>query len=208
MTVGAFLRGRCVKKNRLAIYYSVQFVAVGAAPVAVDFPQRKRGLLVVVEEGRLPAGAVMAVATPGNTSGFRELRSVNVRVTVFTLLWRGMEINMSKLGLKVGGFVAVDTSDGTMCSGKREVRLGVIEARQLHPGFVGVASCAPHGLAVDQALHALTELPAVRIHVTNRAGHVLEVVRRGLLDFSGSLRLDLMTLLAGHGQMCSGQHEP
>ena len=50
MTVGAVLRGRCVKKYCLAIYYSVQFVAVGAAPIAVGFPERKGRLLVVVEE--------------------------------------------------------------------------------------------------------------------------------------------------------------
>jgi len=58
----------------------------------------------------------MAVATPGNTFRLRELRSVNVGVTAFALLWRGMEINIGELGFEVGGFVAVDTGDGTMRS--------------------------------------------------------------------------------------------
>lgn len=141
----------------------------------------------------------MAFATPGNPSRFRELCSVNVHVTVFTLLWRGMEINIGELGLKVGGFVAVDAGDGTMRSCQREFRLRVVEARQLHPGFVGVASFASYGLSVLQALHALTKLPAVWILVTTRARHVLEVVQHSRLDLGGSLRLGLMTLQAGHG---------
>jgi len=50
MTVGTFFRGRCVKKYRLAIYYSIQFVAVDAASVAVNLPEREGRLLVVIEE--------------------------------------------------------------------------------------------------------------------------------------------------------------
>lgn len=50
MTIGAFFRGRCVKKYGPAIYYTVQFVAVGAASVAVGLSQGKGRLLVMVEE--------------------------------------------------------------------------------------------------------------------------------------------------------------
>ena len=150
----------------------------------------------------------MTFATAGNPSRFRELGSVDVRVTVFALLWRGMEINTGKLGFKVGGFVAVAASDGTMRSCQREFCLGMVKARQLHPGFVGVTSFTSHGLPVDQPEHALSELPAVRILVTTRAGHVLKVVPRRRFVLRGSLGLRFVTLLASHGQMRSGQHEP
>ena len=50
MTIGTFLRGRCVKKYSLAIYYSAEFVAIRTAPVAVGFPERKGRLPIVVEE--------------------------------------------------------------------------------------------------------------------------------------------------------------
>jgi hypothetical protein len=119
-----------------------------------------------------------------------------------------MEINTGKLDFKVGGFVAVAASDGTMRSCQREFCLGMVKARQLHPGFVGVTSFTSHGLPVDQPEHALSELPAVRILVTTRAGHVLKVVPRRRFVLRGSLGLRFVTLLASHGQMRSGQHEP
>lgn len=50
MTIGTFFRRRCVKKYRPAIYYTVQFVAVGAASVAVGLSQRESRLPVVVEQ--------------------------------------------------------------------------------------------------------------------------------------------------------------
>jgi hypothetical protein len=89
-----------------------------------------------------------------------------------------MEINAGKLGFEVSGFVAVTAGDGTMRSCQREFCFGMVKARQLRPGFVSVTSFTSHGLPVDQPKHALTELPAVRIPVTTRAGHVLEVIRR------------------------------
>jgi hypothetical protein len=94
--------------------------------------------------------------------------------------------------------VAVDASDSTMRSDQREIRLGVVEARQVHPGFVSVASFASHGLAVHHALHTLPKLPAMRIFVTSRAGPVLEVVQNCRLDLGGNRGWGLMALLAGH----------
>jgi hypothetical protein len=119
-----------------------------------------------------------------------------------------MEVNIGEPGFKIGGLVAVDAGDGTMRSRQRKFRLGVVEARQIRPGFVGMASFASNGLPVDEVLHALTELTVVRVRVTGRAGHVLEVVLRRRLDLGGRLEWSLMTLLAGHRQMRPGQHEP
>lgn len=150
----------------------------------------------------------MALAAAGNSPGFRELRTVDVLVTVFTLFWRSLEINAGELGLKVSGFVAVDAGNGAMRARQREVCLRVIEARQLRPGFVGVTSLASHRLAVNQALHALAKLPVVRVLVTARAGHVLEVVRHLRLALGGGLSLRFVTLLASHRQVRSGQYEP
>jgi hypothetical protein len=133
---------------------------------------------------------------------------MNIGVTFFALLWRGVEISISELGFKVGGLVAVNARDSTMRSDQREIRLGVVEARQIHPGFVSVASFASHGLAVHDALHTFPELPAVRIGVTSRAGPVLEVIRDRWLDLRGSLGWGLMALPAGHRQVRSDQHEP
>jgi len=150
----------------------------------------------------------MAVSTPGNTFGLCELRSMSVRVTVFALLWCGVEVNIGELGFKVGGLVAVDAGDGTMRSCQREFRLGVVETRQIRPGLVGVASFASHGLPVGQMLHAFPKLPTVWILVTTSAGHVLEVVRHRRFDLGGSLGRGLMTLPASHRLMRSRQYEP
>ena len=181
-------------------------MAVGAQCVAVGLLQRE-GRLVVVEQGRLPASAVVAFGAAGNASSLRELRAVDVRVAVFTLLWRGMEINIRQLGFEVRGFVAVAAGDGAMRSGQREIRLGVVETREFRPGFIGVAGFASHRLAVHHSLHARSKLPAVRIGVTSRAGHILEVVLHCGFDLGRGRRRWLVTFLAGHGQMRSRQHE-
>ena len=50
VTISTLLRGRCVKKYSPAIYYTVEFVAVGTASVAVGLSKREGRLFVVVEE--------------------------------------------------------------------------------------------------------------------------------------------------------------
>jgi hypothetical protein len=98
MTISTLLRSRCVKKYGRAIYYTVEFVAVGAAAFAVGLSKREGRLFVVVEERWLPARAAMTLTAPGDASRLRELRSMNVGVTLFALRWRGVEISTSELG--------------------------------------------------------------------------------------------------------------
>ena len=102
--------------------------------------------------------------------------------------------------------MAVQARSGSMRAYKREIRLRVIEARQLFPRFRGVAAFATCGLAVQSgAEHAFPELPFMGIGVAGRAIKFLPVVDRGL--FFAGLNQAFMTVSAGGRHVAAGEHE-
>jgi len=90
-------------------------MAALALHVAMDAAQRERGALVVIEQGWLPLGAVMAIGT-GRDRILGELLAVDVLVTVLTLLRRRLEIHMEQVGFQVRRLVAIDTGGGPVRS--------------------------------------------------------------------------------------------
>jgi hypothetical protein len=63
----------------------------------------------MIEQGWLPAHAVVAVCASCDATGSHELCSVDVGVTLLALLGSGVKIHVHQLGLQVRGFVAVNT---------------------------------------------------------------------------------------------------
>ena len=72
-----------VEENALGSHFLEQLVTLGALNVLVGPAQRESGPLLVVEQGRLPFHAVVAVGT-GRSFPLGELLSMDVLVAVLT----------------------------------------------------------------------------------------------------------------------------
>lgn len=87
-----------------------------------------------------------------------------------------------------------------------EMRLGMVEARQIGPGFNRMASLASRGPACFHLFHLSLELLAMRILVAPGAGQIREMIGN---DFrSGYRQIGRVTFRAGHRQMRSLQWKP
>lgn len=128
----ALLRGRLVEQDLLAVDDPCQRVALRAARFLVRPLERERGALIVIEQRRLPLRAVVARDATGN-SVLRELLPMDIFVAVFALRRRCLEVDICQLRLQVRRLVAIRTSCSAMRPDQREIRLRVIEARQLFP---------------------------------------------------------------------------
>jgi len=176
----AILGSGFVEKNLLAVDVAEELVAVGTAHILVRACQRKLGSLVMIKERGLPLGDAVAVGTGCDSFGLGELTAVNILMAVFAFRRSLGEINVEELGFKVGRFVAIDTRDRTMRTEQSELGAVVIEAREVFPILGGVAGFATDGRTVSaESLHALGELPVVRIFVAGRAGKLLEMINSG-----------------------------
>lgn len=98
-----------------------------ATDVLVQPLQRKGSAFVMIEERRLPLGAVVTFDA-GSYATLVELLSVNVLVAVFTLGGCGRKIGRNKLGLHIRRFVAVDAGGRLVRSRQWKRRFRVVEA--------------------------------------------------------------------------------
>lgn len=179
VTVGAGGRRGCVKEDLLAVYRAEKLVAAGAGDIAVLAFQGELGPLVMVEQGRLPFGCVVAVATWCDLIRIelRELPVVDILMALLALLRRLLEVHIDELGFQVRRLVAIDAGDRAMRAGQWKRRRAVIKAVQLFPGLGRVAGLAAHRLAILADLgHALLELSMMHVLMAGRARQVFELV--------------------------------
>lgn len=83
------------------------------ANILVGTLQRKFGPLVMIEEGRLPFGAVMTLGARRKPSP-RKLSTVDVLVAILTFRRRGLEIYMDQPSFLVRRLVAIHAGGGSM----------------------------------------------------------------------------------------------
>ncbi len=162
----------------------------------------------MIEQGRFPTPAVVAIRAQRDPTRFSKLSAMNVLVAILTFSWSRMEIHMDELGFHIERLVAVYAGYCPVRACQWKFGLGMIELIEFLPCLGGMASLAPAGLSVDHTLHAFAELPLMRVFVTGRAGQVLKMIERRSLGLGGCIGRDLMTLEAGHRQMGSGQQKP
>ena len=208
MAICTRLGSGSVEQDLLSIDVAEQFVTSRACDVAVLSLQGECRASVVIKQGRLPLGRIVAVAALGHLVGVEldELPSVHIFVAVFTLFWRLLEVHVNQLGLEVRRFVAVDAGYCAVRSSQRERRGVVVESVQFFPGLSGVTRLAAHRLSVlADLVHALFELALVHVLVAGRAGEIVEVIR----DLRFRLRLvgELVAIGAGNGDVPSGELE-
>ncbi len=127
VTCLALLRRRLVEKHFLAFNHPNLFVASSALHVLVQALQRKGRPLVMVEQRRLPLGAVVAVDAGGDAV-LGELFAVDLLMAIFALGRCRREIRSDELGLQVRRLMAINTSRGLVRAYKGKRRLRVVEA--------------------------------------------------------------------------------
>ena len=94
MTCSAVFGCGLVEKDRLTGNKPRQTVTLATPDVTVRPLQWKRGALVMVEQRRFPAGAVVAVGTKGIALDIGELSAVNVLVAPLAFLGSNAEIHI------------------------------------------------------------------------------------------------------------------
>lgn len=123
---GAIFRRRLVEEDLLRVHLFEQFVAIGAFHILVSSAQRKLGSLVVIEQGRLPFGGIMAVGAGGRLP-FSELLSMDVLVAILAQGGGCLKVGVDQLGSEVRGLVAIDAGRRPMGALEGELGLGMIE---------------------------------------------------------------------------------
>lgn len=206
MAIGAILRRRLVKKNGFCIYYARQFVAIATGDVTMRPRQREDGPLVVIEERRFPASAVVAFGTGGYPACPRELRAVDVFVAVLTFRRRRAEIHVDELGLQVRRLVAIHASHRAMLAEQGKVRLAMVETGEIPPILSGMAGLAAKCSASNHPPHAVAKFSVMRIVVTGGAGEVLKVKESGLFRVGREFHR-LVAFRAGYGEVRAGEQE-
>ena len=175
----AILGRRLVEQYCLGTNRFGQFVALCASDILVRPAQGERGAFLVIEQGRFPLHAVVALGTGGDVA-LCELLPVDVFVAVLTLRRGSLEVRIHELGLEIRGFMAVDASRRPVCSQQGKLGLGMIESREFLPGFGGVARFAPGWRSVGSELfHPLFELSLMRIVMAAGAIQILPVIDDG-----------------------------
>lgn len=203
MAFGALFGGRLIKPYLLSPHSPHELVAVIARHVLMHTLQGKRSFLFVVEYGGLPPGAVVATCARSNVV-LCKLLAVDILVTLFTLGRRRGEVRFAQLGLKIGGFVAVNARRRPVCAIQRERGLVVVKDCQIIPGFCGVAGRTPRRFPVFARLaHPLVELAVVRIFVATGANQILPMVLRGRFWLEGVCLL--VAIGARDRDMAAGQ---
>jgi len=104
-----------IEEDILAANFARLFVTPFAAHIPMQSLQGKRGTLVMVEQGRLPLRAIVAIDARGDFV-LCELHAMNVLVTVFAFGRSHCEIRCDQLRFHVWRFVAVDAGSRLMCS--------------------------------------------------------------------------------------------
>lgn len=135
MAVGAGCRSRRIEEDLLSIHSTEKLVTSRTSHVAVLAFQGEFGPLVVVEQGRLPLGRVVAVRALGDLVCVKlgELASVDVFVALFALLGGLLEVHVNQFRLQVLRLVAVDAGNRSVCTRQWERSRAVIETVQFSP---------------------------------------------------------------------------
>lgn len=190
----------CLRSDRFC-----QLVTFRAPDVLVSAAQREGGPLLMIEQGRLPFHAVMAIGA-GCGFPFGKLLPVGILVAILAYRGRGLEVRVDQLSFEVWRFVAVNAGRGPVSSQQRKLGLGVVKARQFLPGLGGVAGLATGRSAIGpNHLHALFELTLVGIVVATGAVKVFPMVDDGW--FGLELRRFLVAVRARYSDVPAGQRE-
>jgi len=107
-------------------------VTVSAAHILVSSSQWKGRSFVVIEQGRLPLRRIMTIRTASN-AGYCELLSVNVLVTLLTLVRGRLEINVRDRGLEIRRLMTVDAGGRAVSTEQSELRRGMVKPGELLP---------------------------------------------------------------------------
>lgn len=204
MAGGALFRRGLVEQDGFAVDLMHQLVAIGAFHIRVHTLKRERRAPIVVEVRGPPFVAVVAVGA-GSDVRFCELFTVRILVALLTCLWRGLEVHVHHRGFEIRRLVAIDARGGAMCTYQRKSRLRVIKLGELFPRLGGVARLAPARVGCRFCLlHALIELPIVRIGVTTGATQICPVINScGRLQFGGLL----VAIRTRHRNVLASQEE-
>lgn len=205
MTGGTFFRRRLVEQNRFALHHLAQLVTPGAAHVLMRASQSELRPLVVIKQRRFPFHAVVTLGAARN-SGLCELVRMHVLMAVLTLHRSRFEIDIQQVRFKIWRLVAVDARRSAVRTQQREFRLRVIESGEFPPTLGRVASLAATlGAVGPDSLHALLELPFMRIVMATGAVQVAPVIDNGGLGLE--LRRFLVAVSTGNGDVPSGERE-
>ena len=177
MTSRTFFRCRLIEQDRFVVDDLSIFVTTLTPDILVLALQRKCRPAIVVEDGRLPLGAVVAARTSSDLSRIGKLSSMDIRMAGFARARSQMKINIGQLDFEVRRFVTTRAGDRTMSSQQRKTRCGVIKVRQVIPAGDRMAGCTARLLAAGiHARHSVAELATVRIAVTGGAGAIFESI--------------------------------
>ena len=182
-----------------------QFMTLGALDVLVGAAQGEGCAFVVIEQGRLPLHAVVAVGAGGRLA-FSKLFSVDILVAILTEGGGRLEIHINELGLEVWRLVAVDACSCTVRPEQGKLGLGMVETGELLPRLGGMAGLATRWGAVGaDLLHTLVELTLVDILVATGAVQRFPVIN----DVGLGLELGgfLVAIGAGYGDVAARQHK-
>lgn len=113
MASGTIFRSWLVEENRFGSYDPRQFVTLSAAHVLMCTAQRKGRAFLMIEEGRFPLHAGVALGTSSHAR-FRELFSVNILMAVFALHRSRLEVHVQQLGFEIRRLVAGDAGRRSM----------------------------------------------------------------------------------------------
>lgn len=168
------LKGRGLVENHgISVDESIQRVALVAFDAGMSAGEREFGALVVVKCGRNPALFIVTWSAEGFAGAVRKLAAVGFNVAAFAGQCGSLELNFL---FARGHFVASAAGYSAMRADEREFRFGVIETIDVRPRFGAVAGFATEGGAIGAAaLHAIAELPVMRIGVTGGAGAVFKM---------------------------------
>ena len=205
MTSGTFFRCRLVEQNRFAFNHPVQLVTGGAAHVLMRASQCEVRPLLVIKQRRFPFHAVVTLRA-ARSSGLCELVRMHVLMAVLTLHRSRFEIDIQQVRFKIWRLVAVNARRSAVRTQQRELRLRVIESGEFPPTLGGVAGLAPSLSAVSaDSLHALLELPLMRIVMATGAVQIAPVIDHGGLGLE--LCRFLVALGTGDGDVPASECE-
>src|ERR1700676_164633 len=134
----------------------------------------------MIEFARLPARRVVAPRTIGRVFACGKLSPMRVKVAAGAWFRSGAEIDIFQIGLERRGAMAVRAGYAAVRAQQSKRSLRMVEAVHLFPHGRGVAGFAARNCAVRTlGLHALAELPLVRVQVTSGAGTICKLVFHG-----------------------------
>ena len=211
----AILRRGLVEQDCLGGNDFGQFVTVGAFDVLMGAAQCESCPFVVIEQGRLPLHAVVAVGAGGSVP-FGELLSVDVLMAVLAQGGGCLEIHVDQIGFEVRRLMAVDAGRRPMCPEQGKLGLGMVETGKFFPGLGAMAGLATaRGTVGPDLLHAFLELALVDILVATGAVQTFPVINdvrfglelRGLLMAFGTCNSDVAASQRKAGLLVLGQSE-